>query len=100
MGFKVDKFNDDSENNLGYSDWYIPACGQLALMYLNRADINAVFTKIGGTTFAESGYCSSTEFSADEGYYVHWGNNGTVGHDIHSKDLTNKDKVCFIRDIK
>ena len=35
-----------------YNDWYVPACGQLALMYLAKTDINAALAKIGGTATA------------------------------------------------
>ena len=42
----------ETYNEGGYADWYVPACGQLALMYLNITDINAALTKIGGTALA------------------------------------------------
>lgn len=38
------KFNQTPSENQGYTDWYIPACGQLALMYLNMTAINNALT--------------------------------------------------------
>ena len=68
----------------GYTDWYVPAAGQLYEIYLNITDINAALTKIGGIIFEESltQYWSSSEESADlvwgvfgfgdvEDYYKH-----------------------------
>ena len=54
-----------------YKDWYVPACGQLALMYLNMTEINAALTKIGGTALAAEGYWSSSESSSRYAWSVY-----------------------------
>ena len=56
---------------LGYSDWYVPACGQLALFYVYMSDINAGLTAIGGTTLTPAYYWSSSEYSSGSGWSVH-----------------------------
>ena len=79
----------------GYNDWYVPACGQLALMYLAKTDINAALAKIGGTAFNESiNYWSSSEVGAGSAWYVSFGGGFVYGS---SKD--NGFRVRFIRDI-
>ena len=79
-----------------YSDWYVPACGQLALMYLNMTEINAALAKIGGTALAADYYWSSSEFSSYFAWRVRF-NGGSV--DSNSKDYSYSFRVRFIRDI-
>ena len=78
-----------------YNDWYVPACGQLALMYLAKTDINAALAKIGGTALESGNYWSSSEYGA--GYA--W----TVYFDDGNVDSSNKGSlrrpVRFVRDI-
>ena len=57
-------------SNQGFTDWYIPACGQLALIYLNKTAINEALTAIGGTTISDIKYWSSTEENSSYGWYV------------------------------
>lgn len=87
-------FNQTATENQGYTDWYIPACGQLSLMYLNMTAINNALTKIGGQTILTDSYWSSSESSSNSGWYVgfYYGN---VGY--YNKDYS--DQVRFIRDI-
>ena len=94
MGILLNKFNDaNNEENGGYTDWHIPACGQLSLMYLNMTAINNALTKIGGQTIASSYYWSSSEYSSDRGWNVGF-SNGDVGY--NSKN--NNHRVRFVRD--
>ena len=51
-------------SNQGFTDWYIPAIGQLALIYLNKTAINEALTAIGGTTFSGGGHWSSSEYDS------------------------------------
>lgn len=78
-----------------YNDWYVPACGQLALMYLAKTDINAALANIGGTAFESNSYWSSSENDASYAWRVNF-NYGYV-------NLSNKGydafRVRFIRDI-
>ena len=77
-----------------FKDWYVPACGQLALMYLNMTEINAALAKIGGTALAAAYYRSSSEYSSSGAWSVafHDGYVGNVGKD-------NNVRVRFVRDI-
>jgi hypothetical protein len=78
-----------------YSDWYVPACGQRALMYLNMTEINAALAKIGGTAFGSNLYWSSSEYAANYAWSVNFGN-GNV-YNYGSKDSNYR--VRFVRDI-
>lgn len=77
-----------------YNDWYIPACGQLALMYLAKTDINAALAKIGGTAFESNYYWSSSESGAYPAWRVNF-NDGLV----NSSSKNNYCRVRFVRDI-
>ena len=91
----LETFNAGSDNQ-GHTDWYVPACGQLALMYLAKTDINAALAKIGGTAFNESYsfYWSSSEYDANYAWYVNFG-----GGYVDAYDKSSNYRVRFIRDI-
>lgn len=68
-------------DNLDKTDWYIPACGQLALILLNIKEINYVLDKTSGTViggkpfkgeddFRMNHYWSSTDFDDVDAWYV------------------------------
>ena len=79
-----------------YSDWYVPACGQLALMYLNMTEINAALAKIGGTALAADYFWSSSESSSDYAWFVYFGN----GYVNNGRKVSNGcGRVRFVRDI-
>ena len=88
-------FNQTAAENQGYTDWYIPACGQLSLMYLNMTAINNALTKIGGQTIASYSYWSSSEASSNIGCRVDF-SSGNVG----SNDKNYDRRIRFVRDIK
>ena len=87
------KFNETPSENQGYSDWYIPACGQLALMFRHMTSINAALTKIGGTTIASDFYWSSSEYSSLYGWYVDFYIGGVYRHNKYDNI-----RVRFVRD--
>ena len=89
----LETFNAGSDNQ-GHTDWYVPACGQLALMYLAKTDINAALAKIGGTTFGSDYYWSSSECDANDAWRVFF-YNGYVSFSGKSDDY----QVRFVRDI-
>lgn len=89
----LETFNAGSDNQ-GHSDWYVPAEGQLALMYLAKTDINAALAKIGGTALKSFGYWSSSEYGSDSAWYVHF-DDGSVSYGSKRNDT----RVRFIRDI-
>ena len=86
-------FNQTATENQGYTDWYIPACGQLALMWLNMAEINTALTAIGGTTISSNLYWSSSEYSSYTGWYVNFYNGG-----VNYDGKRNSYRVRFVRD--
>lgn len=77
-----------------HDDWYVPACGQLALMYLAKTEIEAALAKIGGTALGNEVYFSSSENYSDSSWSVNC-KNGYVG--IMSKQTNCR--VWFVRDI-
>lgn len=78
----------------GYNDWYIPACGQLALMYLAKTDINAALAKIGGTAFESGCYWSSSECGANGAWCVYF----SLGY-VNDGSKNDYGRVRFVRDI-
>jgi len=94
MGIVLKSFNAAADQNQGYSDWYIPACGQLALMYINITAINEALTKIGGTRISDDYYFSSSEYNRTYGCSVNF-NGGRVGNLSKSSNY----RVRFVRDI-
>lgn len=77
-----------------FKDWYVPACGQLALMYLNMTEINAALAKIGGTALAAEIYWSSSENSSNFAWFVSFSNGFVRGYGKY-----NGNQVRFVRDI-
>ncbi len=52
-----------TEGGKTYGNWYLPSKEELNLMYQNRAIINTTATAIGGSSFADDTYWSSTELN-------------------------------------
>ena len=84
MGVTLERFNQDETQNQGFNDWYIPACGQLALIYLSMNSINEALSKISGILLESSAYMSSTEYSRYNLWYVSFYNGG-IGNDQKNK---------------
>ena len=70
-----------NQMNTLFGEWYIPSCGQLALMCLYIDEINKALKKIGGkeiSTSAQDSYWSSTEYSEAAAWYVGFGRNAII----------------------
>ncbi len=85
---------NDGENNGGFTDWYIPAAGQLYEIYTNKTNINAALTAMSSTAFSGSYYWSSSEFSSDNGWRVYFS-----GGDVYYGSKGSNYRVRFVRDI-
>ncbi|MGM9797911.1 MAG: hypothetical protein ACI3ZY_10155 [Parabacteroides sp.] len=70
IGAVLNQFISTNSENQGYTDWYIPACGQLHLIYQNKSSINTALSAIGGTQLTARYYWSSSEYSPDGGWGV------------------------------
>lgn len=57
-----------TEGGITYGDWYLPSREELNLMYQNKAIIDATALANGGSSFANSYYWSSTEFSSNNAF--------------------------------
>ena len=95
MGTILKNFNAAADQYQGYNDWYIPAFGQLALMYLNMTDINAALTQIGGVNIFDNYYWSSSECDYDSGWFVYINSGGVANGRGKNFSL----RVRFVRDI-
>ena len=84
IGAVLNQFISNSNENQGYSDWYIPACGQLYLIYQNTTNINTALSAIGGTQITAAYYWSSSEYSPSHGWYVYLGS-GYVDYNSKSR---------------
>ena len=54
-------------------DWYLPACGELAYFVPRFMVINASIAKVGGLQLPQGTFRSSSEYSANNSYYVSTG---------------------------
>ena len=77
------------------ADLYIPTAGQLAAMYLFRAELNKALELVGGTPMKEGVYWSSSEFSAYNSWsvnfndgYVDYGWGGNKYYDYYVRPCT------------
>lgn len=65
-------------SNIDNSNWYLPAIGQLMLLFKYKTQINAVLTapSVNGTAIATTWYWSSTEYNAAYAWsiYMIYGN--------------------------
>ena len=101
FGWYTNTFNEQGNtNNAGYSDWYVPAGGQLGLMFFYKTAINETLTKIAGTNISEKAYWSSSEENNTGGtngkaHYINF-SNGYVS--VASK--ANKYNIRLIRNIE
>jgi len=94
---KVLQTFNDGENNGGFTDWYIPAAGQLYEIYTNKTNINAALSAMTATQFSSDyNYWSSSEYSSISGWYVLFFN----GNVNFSGGKDNDRRVRFVRDIK
>ena len=55
-------------------DWYIPAIGELYVMYLMKNQINKALEYIGAELIKDTWYWSSTEYSATRAWYLYFSN--------------------------
>ena len=70
LGKAVMDFRGNSTVNEGQTDWYAPACGQLAFMFLKMTELNTLLSKVGGTQFSSNWYWSSSEYSSGDAWLV------------------------------
>lgn len=96
MGILINIFNSDEKANCGYTDWYIPSCGQLALMGINLMNINNILRLISGKELHPGGcYWSSSEYDQKKGWCI-CNNTYWVGTEVKNALRF----VRLIRDIK
>lgn len=61
-----------NSTNGGFSDWYLPAIDQLALLWQNRFNVNKTLSSIAGAEQLTNvfGYWSSTEYNGVNAYFA------------------------------
>ena len=92
IGKAVMNFRSGS-NNEDHDDWFIPACGELAYMYLKMTELNTLLGKVSGTALTGT-YWSSTEYGSDFAWYVHFWNG-----DVYSVDKSYYYRLRLVRAI-
>lgn len=86
-------------DNEGFSDWYIPASGQLHEIHINLSAINDTFIIISGVKLDESAYYwSSTEGDNEKGIYINFLNG--VNGDIAASPKVGAFRVRFVRNFE
>ena len=86
---------NDGDNNGGYSDWYIPALGQLYEIYTNRTNINTALSAMTATQLSSDDYYwSSSECSDNYGWNVYF-----YDGIVYYRTKGNNNLVRFVRDI-
>ena len=55
-------------------DWYLPAGGELYLMYQNKDTLNNSLSKLGGPQLPDSPHWSSSEYNKDSAWVLGFGN--------------------------
>ncbi|MBQ8189270.1 MAG: fimbrillin family protein, partial [Lachnospiraceae bacterium] len=91
---KVLQTFNDGENNGGFTDWYIPAAGQLYEIYTNKTNINAALTAMSSTAFSGNNFWSSSEYDSSGGWYVDF----SFGY-VYNNSKSYNTRVRFVRDI-
>lgn len=94
MGILMNTFNSTANANYGYTDWYIPSCGQLALMFRKMQSINNALNAISGQPLASVNYWSSSEYSSNFGWRVYF-----FSGLVSNSNKNNYYRVRFVRDI-
>lgn len=87
----------ETYNEGGYTDWYIPAAGQLYEFYSNITAINEALAVIGGNAFSPYAYWSSSEKSIDGAWLVRI-SDGDVYYNTKSS-VNNYVFVRLVRDL-
>ncbi|MDY5637154.1 MAG: hypothetical protein SPF72_01065 [Parabacteroides sp.] len=82
-----------------FDDWYVPAAGQLAFLYLNKDKINTLLEKCGGRSLGDYRLWTSTEYNADYVWYVDFSYKGEVNYKKKNDMGYSNDYVRFIRDL-
>ena len=95
LGQAVVNFRGNPEVNEGQSDWFCPACGELAFIFLKMTELNNLLSKVSGTTIVEGDYWSSTEYNSNYAWEV--GTQGKVYK--YGKTGANMSKLRLIREI-
>lgn len=81
--------------NQGFHDWYIPSCGQLGLIQINKDALDNALTAIGGTAFTMAHYWSSSEYNSCYGWYISVGYGEVLHHFIKNSAY----RVRLVRDL-
>ena len=75
-------------------DWYIPAIGELYVMYLMKNQINKALEYIGAELIKDTWYWSSTEYSATYAWYMYF-TLGIFGNDFKTNESSVRPVSAF-----
>lgn len=57
-------------NSSGNNSWFIPSCGEMALLYLYKTKVNEALGKLGGVALEDAEYWTSTERDGRSAWYI------------------------------
>ena len=83
-----------SKDALRLFDWFIPACGQLALIYVFMKDINNALQVINGTQLSPGYYWSSSEKTETNAWLIYFAEGRIVTSQKYHHNW-----IRFIRDL-
>ena len=84
----------EAYNEGGYTDWYVPAAGQLYEFSSNKAAINEALTAVSGDEF-EFSFWSSSEKDSKNAWNMNF-SNGNVSTNFKYDNI----RVRFVRDLQ
>ena len=76
--------------------WYLPAMGQLRMLYSKRSILDTLLVAAGGTKFANGSYWSSSEVSSTNAWVIEFGSHYNQGQ-CYS---TSKYLSCHVRAVR
>ena len=75
MGLYLNNFcKSDNKENQGFTDWYIPSCGEIGLIALNITEINNTLSIIDGTKMSGSIYRTCDFYGTGYAWYLQYFN--------------------------
>lgn len=93
-GIDIGKALVNFRNSSGNNSWFIPSCGEMALLYLYKTKVNEALGKLGGVALEDADYWTSTERDARSAWHI----NLSSGK-VDNTGKLNKKKRRYLREI-
>ena len=93
-GLDIGKALVNFRNSSGNNSWFIPSCGEMALLYLYKTKVNEALGKLGSVALEDAEYWTSTERDGRSAWYI----NLSSGK-VDNTGKLNKKKRRYLREI-